>query len=434
MIVKKFASRQAGQLARDRQLADCRWAVEKDKPHLIDVRDHALRRGRLKSLRRQREARKRIPIKSIGLPCRLVPLAVRISHYLHRHDDAIVTELVTVRDAVIDNFPFRIDREFDRPHQVAFVENLDFIVARILTHQVERTEHGFVLFAGLVPRLDVRKIAPHARPDELSVRLGDMRGVILNFIHATAWLADLFAPVHHLAYFLSGMKQMWLEGPIQLGARPKRKAQSRFLPLVNVIGFKEHIADRQVPILIHVIDKMVYIIRSRFIRMHLRHFEFAGEERHVTTHQLVSHLNREIDGPGVGDAFVFRNAIAAAALIGLPPTTLLCLLRVAVELHPWPDAGNVEFGIELATAGDWSINAKVQPGNPTKDLKVFLVGTERESRDLYRIFGDCRLVLGGRIYSRQQQNDQSKAYERPSRHDVFYQGAPPNFIRDFPWS
>jgi hypothetical protein len=43
MIVKKFVSGQAGQLARDRQLTDCRWAVKKNKLHAIDVSDHALR-------------------------------------------------------------------------------------------------------------------------------------------------------------------------------------------------------------------------------------------------------------------------------------------------------------------------------------------------------------------------------------------------------
>src|SRR5260370_11771059 len=344
-------------------------------------------------LRRRREARQRIPIQRIRLPGRRVPLPVGIAHYLHRHDDAIVTELVTVRDAVVYNFSFRVDGEFDRPHQMTFEKNLDFIVARILTKQIERPEHRFIFLAGLVPRLDVRKIAPHASPDELYVRLGDMRGVILDLIRATAWLADLFALVHHPAHFFSAMKQMWLEGPIQFGARPKREAQSRFLPLVNVIGLKEHIADRQVPILIHVIDKMVYIVRTRFVRMHLRHFELASEERHVTTHQLVSHLDREIDGTRVRDAFVFAQSIAAATLIGLPPTTLLCLLLGAVELHPRPDAGNVEFGIELAATSDWSINAKLQLRNPTKDLKILLVGTDGESSDLHRVFRNRRLIF-----------------------------------------
>src|SRR4030081_1279879 len=118
--------------------------------------------------------------------------------------------------------------------------------------------------------------------------------------------------------------------------------------------------------------------------MHLRHFEFAGEERHVTTHQLVSHLDRKIDGARVRDAFVFAKRIAAAALIGLPPTTLLCLLRFAIEL-PRAATRHSELRIDLAAAGDWPIHAKIQPGNPTKDLKVFLVGTEREGRDLNRI-------------------------------------------------
>src|SRR5882672_943378 len=108
------------------------------------------------------------------------------------------------------------------------------------------------------------------------------------------------------------------------------------------------------------------------------------------------------------------------------------LLRFAIELPP--AAWHGELGINLAAAGNRSINAKLQSGHPTKGLEIPFIRTQSESRDLYRIFGDCRLVLGGRIYRRQQQNDQSKAYERPSRHDVFYQGAPPNFIRDFPWS
>src|SRR6267143_1693306 len=131
---------------------------------------------------------------------------------------------------------------------------------------------------------------------------------------------------------------------------------------------------------------MVYIVRTRFVRMHLRHFELASEERHVATHQFIPHLDCEIDGTRVGDALVFAQSIAAATLIGLPPTTLLGLLRVAIKLHPRSDAGNGELRIELAATSDWSINAKLQLRNPTKDLKIFLVRTERESRDLNRVF------------------------------------------------
>src|SRR5207253_4850938 len=101
----------------------------------------------------------------------------------------------------------------------------------------------------------------------------------------------------------------------------------------------------------------------------------AREERHVAAGQLVPHLDREIDRPGVGDAFVFRNAVTAAAL-GFPPEAFLDLVCLAIELHPSATAGHSEFHIELAATGNWPINAKLQARHPTEGLEISFVRTQ----------------------------------------------------------
>ena len=141
---------------------------------------------------------------------------------------------------------------------------------------------------------------------------------------------------------------------------------------------------------------MIDIVGSGFVGMHLRHFELAGKERYVATHQFISHLDREVDGAGVSDSLIFAESIAAAAMLRLPPTTFLCLLRGTVE-PPRGAAGHGELRIDLAAAGDWSVNAKLQCGHPTEDLKVFFVRTKREGVNLHRVFSDGRLVLRERV-------------------------------------
>src|SRR5205085_4169742 len=126
--------------------------------------------------------------------------------------------------------------------------------------------------------------------------------------------------------------------------------------------------------------------------MHLRDLEFAREERRVAAHQFVSHLDREIDRPGVGDSFVFAERIASAAILDLPPMACAGLFRLAIEFPRHP-AGRGELGINLAAAGDWSIDAQVQFWDPTKNLKIFFVRTQRESCYLDRVFLNGRLIL-----------------------------------------
>ena len=168
------------------------------------------------------------------------------------------------------------------------------------------------------------------------------------------------------------MKKMRLERAIHLAARPERKSQLGLFPFDYVVGLQEHITNRQVPIVVHVIDKMIYIIRTGFIRMHFRNFEFPGEKRHVAAHQFISHLDCESDRAGVSDSFILAQRVAATTIFNLPPMTCAGLLRLAIEL-PRAAAGHIEFCIDLAATGDWSIDTQVQFGHPTKDLEIFFV-------------------------------------------------------------
>src|SRR6266481_4713303 len=141
-----------------------------------------------------------------------------------------------------------------------------------------------------------------------------MRRVILDLGRATTRLAYFLALIHQLADFLAVMKKMRLIGGVIFSACPEREAEKWIIPLPNVITLIEHITDRQVPILIDVIDKMIHVVWTRLIRMDLRDFHLAGEECRVAAHQFIPHLDREVHRAGVSDAFVFRNAVAAAAL------------------------------------------------------------------------------------------------------------------------
>src|SRR5260370_28194125 len=126
--------------------------------------------------------------------------------------------------------------------------------------------------------------------------------------------------------------------------------------------------------------------------MELRNFKLAVKERKVAAHQFISHFDREVDRPGIGDAFVFPKGIAAATLVGLPPMARAGFLSFAIEL-PRAATGHSELCIDLAATGNRSINAQMQFGHPTAGFEISFVRTERESGDLHRVFGDGRLVL-----------------------------------------
>src|SRR6266550_2875838 len=186
-----------------------------------------------------------------------------------------------------------------------------------------------------------------------------MRRIIFDFSGATTWLPNFLALIKHLADFFAGMKEVRLIRRVIFAARPKRETERRFIPPRDIVGLIKYIADWQVPVLIYVIDKMIYVVGSRLVGMDLPHFHFAGEERHVTAHQFISHLDREVDRTGIRNAFIFGNAIAAATLVGLPPMAGLRLLSRAIKLYPRSHAGHREFRIELAAAGNRTIDAQV---------------------------------------------------------------------------
>src|SRR2546426_5673909 len=118
-----------------------------------------------------------------------------------------------------------------------------------------------------------------------------MRRVVLYFTRSAAWLADLFAIVEHLADFLAVVENMWFERAVYFSTSPECETEGRFIPSGDVVLVIEDVTDRQVPILIDVVDKVVHVVRTGLVGMDFRHFHFAGEERHVAAHQFVPHLD-----------------------------------------------------------------------------------------------------------------------------------------------
>src|SRR6266403_337518 len=160
-----------------------------------------------------------------------------------------------------------------------------------------------------------------------------MRWIIFDFSGATTWLSNLLALINQFADFFAAVKEVWLIRRVIFAARPKRETERRFIPSGDVVLLIKHIADRQVPILIDVVDKVVYVVRAGLVGMDLRDFHLAGEKCHVAAHQFIPHLDRAVDRAGVGNAFVFRNAVAAAAF-RLPPITFLRLLGLTIVFDP----------------------------------------------------------------------------------------------------
>src|SRR6266550_8799146 len=108
-----------------------------------------------------------------------------------------------------------------------------------------------------------------------------MRRIIFDFSGATTWLPNFLALIKHLADFFAGMKEVRLIRRVIFAARPKRETERRFIPSRDIVGLIKYIADWQVPILIHVIHKMIHIVRASLVGMDLRHFHLAGEKRHI---------------------------------------------------------------------------------------------------------------------------------------------------------
>src|ERR1700730_602447 len=111
-----------------------------------------------------------------------------------------------------------------------------------------------------------------------------MGGIVLDLGRATSGLTNFLSLIHQLADFLAVMKKMRLIGGVIFSACPEREAERRIVPTANVIAIIEHVTDRQIPILIDVIDKMIYVIWTRLVGMNLRDLHLPGEECHVAAH------------------------------------------------------------------------------------------------------------------------------------------------------
>src|SRR5437867_13237677 len=99
---------------------------------------------------------------------------------------------------------------------------------------------------------------------------------------------------------------------VRISANPKGYVESRKVPTSQIIGREENVTDGEVPIVINIIDEVVYDLGSGLIGMDLCNFHIAGEECCVGAGQFIAQLDREADRAGIGNAFVVRNVSRAA--------------------------------------------------------------------------------------------------------------------------
>lgn len=354
-------------------------------------------------LRRGCEAGERVAVEGVGLPGGVVPSAVLVADYLHGHDDAIAAQLVGGGDAVFE-FAVGAHGEFYGARQVIVPEQLELVLARIRAEHVWWSKHAG-LFPCLVHAFHVGEIADDARPFRfLRHRVFDvMRRVVLD-LGFTTGLADFVTLESFPAHFLALVKQVWLKIG-RLAAHPEGDIEPRQVPAARVIGGEKDVTDGQVPIIVNEVDEFVDCLGAGFVGVGLRCFHSAGEERRVGAGQLVPQLDGKVHRAGVGAALVFGNVVAAA--FRLQPTALLRLFGVAVKLYPGPGGRLREVNVELAAAGDGTIDAIRDLGHPAPVVVVFFVDVECVSGDLDRVFGDGGLIfLGGGFAGQKKHHDQ----------------------------
>ena len=144
--------------------------------------------------------------------------------------------------------------------------------------------------------------------------------------------------------------------------------------------------------MVDVVDELVDRLWSMLIRKRLSHLHPAGEERRVSSRQLVPQLDREVDGADGCDALVLD---LTAAALGLPPVALLDFTRVAVKRKPRrAAAGLLDLHEKLAAAGDGPVDAELELRHPTPNVVVSFVGVIRPSRNLKAVLLQRGLIRG----------------------------------------
>lgn len=94
------------------------------------------------------------------------------------------------------------------------------------------------------------------------------------------WFAHLDSVIHHHADLLALVEQMRLRA-VRVAAQPERDVERRVDPAVHGVFGVVDVSDRQIPVVVNIIDTLARGIRTVGVRARLPHFHPTGENRRV---------------------------------------------------------------------------------------------------------------------------------------------------------
>ena len=202
-------------------------------------------------------------------------------------------------------------------------------------------------------------------------------GVKLHLRIATGF-ADLYVLVEDNTHFLTLIEQVRFR-VAGFSAEPERDVE------VIVIGIDNEVADRHVPVLVHKIDKVVGGLRAMLVRQNLLDFRLPGEDCRLGPGEFVPHLDVETYRADSGNG-LFSGIVWPSALVAITSA-------FAVECDPTCSSRLGELnGVVSATRGSSSC-AECDLWQPTPDVEISFVGTNRIGLHLEPVFEDGRLTL-----------------------------------------
>src|SRR6266705_3230908 len=154
----------------------------------------------------------------------------------------------------------------------------------------------------------------------------------------------------------------------------------RILPVVDQLVVD--VGDGQIPIAIHVVDKVVLELRKvHYAFVKLLDLELSGKQHGTLTFQLVLEIYFEVDRAGVSYCLTLGRVLAAVSHSD-PGTRRACVLRVAVVLPGFTRQS--VFNGELVARLEWSIGAKINLWRPAPGFRVALVTLVNLQKELNR--------------------------------------------------
>src|SRR5258708_23297835 len=145
--------------------------------------------------------------------------------------------------------------------------------------------------------------------------------------------------------------------------------RTRVLPVVNQLVVD--VGDRQSPVVIDVVDKVVLELgQVHHALVKLLDLELSGEERRVLPFQFVLEIEFEIYWPGISYSLGLGRVLAAISH-SQPGAGRACVLRVTVELPRL--ARQTVLNRKRAARAEWCISAKIDYPPPPPSFLIPLL-------------------------------------------------------------